>query len=60
MDMWMKVGSALLLGTILFMRAPRAMQMLRESPDAEAGDWRSFILPILAVGGFVALLMWLV
>ena len=60
MDMWMKVGSALLLGAMIFIIAPRAMHMLKESKQAEAGDWSSFILPLLAVGGFVALLMALV
>ena len=57
MDMWMKVGSALLLGAMIVMLSPRAMQMMKESKAAEAGDWPSFILPLLAVGCFVALLM---
>ncbi len=60
MEMWMKVGSALLLGFMLFMLWPRARDMLTNSPAAQPGDWRGFILPLLAVAGFVVLLMKLV
>ena len=60
MDMWMKVGSAMLLGFMLFMLWPRARDMLTKSPAAQPGDWRGFILPLLAVAGFVVLLMKLV
>ncbi|MEQ8232606.1 MAG: hypothetical protein RLW61_18310 [Gammaproteobacteria bacterium] len=57
---WMKIGSAILLGMMIILLFPRARHMIKHSPAAQAGDWRAFLLPILAVGGFVALLMWLV
>ena len=57
---WMTIGSALLLGTMIVLLIPGAKRMLKESPEAEPGDWQAFILPLLAVGGFIALLMWLV
>jgi len=60
MELWMKIGSALLLGGMLIMLLPQAKRMLKESPEAQPGDWRNFILPLLAVAGFVALLMALV
>ncbi|MGR8918376.1 MAG: hypothetical protein ACU85V_02065 [Gammaproteobacteria bacterium] len=60
MEMWMKIGSAVLLGMMIILLLPQAKRMLNESPEAQAGDWQSFLLPLLAVGGFVALLMWLV
>ena len=60
MELWMKIGSAVLLGAMIAMLLPSARHMVRNSPAPEPGDWRSFILPILAVSGFVALLMWLV
>lgn len=60
MDMWLKIGSALLLGIFIIMLLPQAKHMLKHSPDAEPGDWQGFLVPLLAVGGFVALLMWLV
>lgn len=57
---WMKIGSALLLVAMMIFVWPAAKRMMTESPAAEQGDWRSAILPILAVIGFVVLLMWLV
>ena len=60
MDMWMKIGSAVLLGMMLVFLLPQAKNMLQNSPDAEPGDWQAFLLPLIAIGGFVALLMWLV
>ena len=59
-DMWMKIGSAVLLGAMIALLLPRARHMIQNSPAAESGDWRAFLLPIVAVAGFVALLMWLV
>lgn len=60
MDMWMKIGTAMLLGFMLIMLLPRARSMLTNSPAAQPGDWRAFILPVVAVAGFVLLLMQLV
>ncbi len=57
---WMKIGSAILLGTMIVFLWPRAKQMLKETRKAEAGEWQSAILPILAVMGFVALLVMMV
>jgi len=39
---------------------PSAKRMLHDSPAAEQGDWRSAILPILVVIGFVVMLIALV
>ena len=57
---WMKIGSALLLITMILVLWPRAKQMMTESPTAESGQWKSAILAILAVVGFVILLAMLV
>lgn len=57
---WMKIGSALLLGMMVLLLARQLPAILKNTPDAEKGDWPAFILPIIAVAGFVALLMWLV
>ena len=35
MDMWMKIGSAVLLGMMLAFLLPQAKNMLQNSPDAE-------------------------
>lgn len=57
MDLWMKIGSALLLVAMLAMIWPRAKVMMSEGPKGSSSDWRSLLLPLLAVVGFVALLI---
>ena len=57
---WMKIASAILLGMMIVFLWPRAKQMLKETRKAEAGEWQSAILPILAVMGFVVLLVMMV
>lgn len=60
MDMWMKIGSAVLLVAILVMIIPRARVMLKESPKGSPAQWVSFLIPIAIVVAFVLLLMQLV
>ena len=57
---WMKLLWALPLIIMAFLIFPRAQEMLKHSPKAEAGDWQSVIVPILFVIGFVLLLIMLV
>lgn len=57
MDMWMKIGSALLLGMMLIVIWPRAKVMIKESPKGSADDWKSVLIPLLLVAGFVILLI---
>ena len=57
---WMKIGSALLLVMMILFLWPRAKQMMSETRKAEPGEWQSVLLPILAVVGFVVLLIMLV
>ena len=57
---WMKIGSALLLIAMMIYIWPSAKQMLTNSPKAEKGDWQAAVVPILAVVGFVILLISLV
>ena len=54
---WMKIGSALLILAMIIFIFPRAKQMLKDSPEAQPGDWQGALLPILAVIGFVLLLI---
>lgn len=58
--MWMKIGSAILLGAMLVYLFPRAKQMLQQSPEGSSNDWRTFIILIAVVGLFVWLLTKLV
>ena len=54
---WMQLGAAVLLAGMLVMFLPRALHMMKNSPKGSAEDWKSAILPILAVVGFVLLLI---
>ena len=56
---WMKIGSAVLLIAMIIFIWPSVKPMVQNSPKAESGDWQSAILPLLAVAGFVALLIYL-
>ncbi len=57
MDMWLKIGSALLLGMMLLMIWPRAKVMMKESPKGSAQDWKSALIPLLLVAGLIILLI---
>lgn len=59
-NMWMKIGSAVLLGIMLIFIFPRARQMLKEGPKGSSDDWRAAIIPLLLVVLFVVFLMWIV
>jgi len=56
-DMWLKIGSALLLGAMLVMIWPRARIMMREGRKGSAAEWKSVLIPLLLVVGFVILLI---
>jgi zinc transporter ZupT len=60
MDLWMKIGSAVLLVVMLVILIPRARQMIKESPKGTPAQWMSFLFPIGLVVLFVLLLMQLV
>ncbi|MCP4995980.1 MAG: hypothetical protein GY934_19705 [Gammaproteobacteria bacterium] len=57
---WMKIGAAALLIMMIVFIWPRARHMMSETRKAEPGEWQSAILPILAVVGFVILLIMMV
>jgi hypothetical protein len=60
MDLWMKIGSAVLLVVMLIILIPRAKQMMKESPKGTTSQWISFLIPIGIVVLFVILLMQMV
>jgi hypothetical protein len=60
MDLWLKIGSAILLVTMLVILIPRARQMMKESPKGTTSQWISFVVPVGIVVLFVLLLMQLV
>ena len=60
MDLWMKIGSAVLLVAMLAILIPRARQMMTQSPKGSTSQWVSFLSPVGIVVLFVLLLMQLV
>lgn len=57
---WYKIIAAVFLVGMLIFLFPRAKHMLMNSPKAESGDWQAVIIPLLAIVGFVALLVMMV
>tara|TARA_B100000676_G_scaffold294177_1_gene331845 strand:+ start:103 stop:285 length:183 start_codon:yes stop_codon:yes gene_type:complete len=56
-ELFMKIGSAVLIGGMILLMFPNAKRMMKESPEAEKGDWEGFLIPIALVAAFVLLLM---
>ena len=56
----MKIAYALALGAMLVFLLPRAKAMLKNTPKAEKGDWKSVIIPLVAVIMFVMFLIQMV
>ena len=57
MDLWMKIGSAVLMGMMLVFLFPRAKQMLKDGPKGSSQEWVSALIPLALVVGFVIFLM---
>ena len=55
--MWMEIITALILGAFVIYMIPRAKHMVENSPKAKEGDWMSVLLPLVAVVGFIILLI---
>ena len=57
MEMWMKIGYALLLGMMVFLLYPRAKHMLKNSPKASGDDWRAVLIPLVLLVLFLIFLV---
>jgi archaellum biogenesis protein FlaJ (TadC family) len=57
MDMWLQIILAIVLGMMLFRMYPAVKHWMENGPKAEKGDWSAAILPLLAVIGFIILLI---
>ena len=51
------IASAVALGLMLLFLAPRAKEIVANTPKGSASDWQAAILPLLIVIGLVAFLM---
>lgn len=56
----MQITTVIFLGAMAVFLYPRVKHAVTNSPKAEKGDWMSFIIPIVAVIGFVVLLIMMV
>ena len=54
---WLQIGSAALLVGMLVMIFPRVKHAMKNSPKGTTQDWMGFIVPLVAVIAFVALLI---
>ena len=54
---WMAIGTALMLGAMLFLLFPRVLHAVKNSPKGNMSDWMGFIIPIAAIVAFVILLI---
>ena len=60
MELWMKIGSAILLVTMLVIIFPQAKRMMKESPEGSASDWMTALIPIGLVAVFIIFLILIV
>ncbi|MET0116445.1 MAG: hypothetical protein ABW090_03390 [Sedimenticola sp.] len=59
-NIWLQIGTAVVIGLMLFFLYPTAKHWMQNSPKAQEGDWAAVILPLTLVVGFVILLIMLV
>ena len=57
---WTQIGGALFLLAMLVFIFPRMRHAVKHSPKGNMLDWMGFIIPIVAVIGFVILLIMMV
>jgi len=57
---WLEIGSALFLVAMMVFVFPRMRQALKYAPKGTSQDWIGLLVPILAVIGFVILLIMMV
>lgn len=54
---WLQIGSAALLVGMLVMIFPRVRHAMKNSPKGTTQDWMGYVVPLVAVIGFVVLLI---
>ena len=56
-NIWLQIASAVVFGMLLVALYPTAKHWLKHGPRAKKGDWGKVVFPLLAVVGFVVLLV---
>lgn len=54
---WMQIFSALALVMFIVILFPRIREMVKNSPKGTPSDWLSFVVPVIGVILFIALLI---
>ncbi len=54
---WLAIGSAALLIGMIFFMWPRMKHAVANSPKGTMNDWMGYIIPMVAVIGFIILLI---
>lgn len=60
MNIWLQIGSAIVVVLMLVFLYPAARHWLQNGPKAKKGDWQAAAIPLLLVVGFVILLIMMV
>ena len=54
---WIKIGSAALMIGMLIFIYPRMRHAMKNAPKGTTQDWMGYVIPLVAVIGFVVLLI---
>ena len=57
---WLQIAGAALMVAMFFMILPTAKRMVKKSPKGSSSDWMGYIVPMVVVVLFIALLITLV
>ena len=60
MELFLKIAAAGVMIMMLFYLWPAFKNWQENGPKAEKGDWKSVVIPLVAVAGFIALLVMMV
>lgn len=60
MDTWIKIASAAFLGIMVWRLWPAANEWMKNGPKGSKKDWQTVIMVLVAVVGFVILLIMMV
>ena len=54
---WMTIGSVVLIAGMMVFIFPRMRHAVKTAPKGSMDDWMSFIIPMIAIVGFIILLI---
>lgn len=54
---WMAITSAIFLGAMMVFIFPRMRDAVKNSPKGSMQDWMGYLIPLVAIIGFIILLI---